>query len=105
MTKNRKTSNARLRLGRKRIVLAGSDEIDRYSDIAARFMRDLFELEPSDYLITDDSTLRDFTFLGISDTTPTWVRIEELYGLSRLEVGSERLLHIFAAIERNRAVN
>jgi hypothetical protein len=66
---------------------------------------DLFEFEPSDYLITDDSTLRDLTFLGTSDTTPIWVRIEQLYGLTRLEAGSEHLLDIFAAIERDRAAN
>ena len=105
MTKNRKVSVLPRRPGRKRVTVASSDEIDRYSDIAARFMLDVFEFEPGDYAISDESTLRDFTFLGISDTTPAWVRIEELYGLSRIEVGSEHLLHIFAAIERGRVAN
>ena len=72
MNKNRKVSVAR----RKAVTLAPSDEIDRYSEAAARFILEIFALEASDYLITDESTLRDFTFLGISDTTPTWARIE-----------------------------
>jgi hypothetical protein len=105
MTKKRKSAAAPRRLGRKRITLASSDEIDHFSGTSASFMREVFELEPSDYVISDESTLRDFTFLGMSDTTPAWLRIEELYGLSRLEVRSEHLLHILAAIERIRVAN
>jgi hypothetical protein len=105
MTKRRKVPVAHRRSGQKRAVLAASDEIDQYREIAARVMRDLFELEPDDYLITDESTLRDFTFFGMSDTAPTWAHIKERYGLSRNEVGSESLFHLFAAIARARSVH
>jgi hypothetical protein len=105
MKKKRKSTAAPRRLGSKLISFASSDEMRHFSSTAASFMQEVFELEPSDYVISDESTLRDFTFLGMSDTTPAWVRIEELYGLSRLEVRSEHLFHIFAAIERNRVAN
>jgi hypothetical protein len=105
MPKKRNYLAGPLRTSRKRIAPAPSNEIEKYSDVAAEFLRAVFEMEPGDYAISDESTLRDFTFLAMSDTAPAWAKIEELYGLGRIDIGSEYLLHIFAAIERGRVAN
>lgn len=39
---------------------APTDGIEKYRDIADDFMRRIFEMEPEEYLITDESWLSDF---------------------------------------------
>jgi len=63
-------------------------------------MREIFDLEPGDYVISDESQLREFTDFGVSDTLPAWRRINTFYAVDKTAVGSERLVDIFLAIER-----
>jgi len=68
-------------------------------------MEQVFDLEPGEYLISDESDLLDFTDFGSSDTTETWKRITAAYGVSLADVGSERLVNIFAVITQRRNVH
>jgi hypothetical protein len=46
-----------------------------------------------------------FTDFGSSDTTETWKRITEFYGVSLADIGSERFVNIFTAITQRRNVH
>ncbi len=70
------------------------------AQVANEFMREILDLEPGSYVISDESNLRDFTDFGASDTLPLWKRIKRSYAIDKAEVGSERLADIFLAIER-----
>ncbi|MGQ0654878.1 MAG: hypothetical protein ACT4P4_21865 [Betaproteobacteria bacterium] len=53
-------------------------------------------------LLTDESNLRDFTDYGSADTSPIWSRIAEIYMVNKSDAPSEKLVDIFAAIQRRR---
>ena len=86
------------------VTFAPTDKVDAYPEIAAEFMSDIFELDPGDYLITDEADVLDFTPMDESGTTETWRRIEAAYGISFSEVESGRLARIFEAIANRRRV-
>jgi len=44
----------------KRIELAPTEELDMFRSLAEEFMEAIFCMEPGSYLITDESSLRDF---------------------------------------------
>jgi hypothetical protein len=69
----------------KQVTYAPSLKIERLSSIAERFMLDVFEMPPTDYAISDESELSDFTDFCSPDTSEAWHRIGELYGLYRDE--------------------
>ena len=73
-----------------------------FARIAEVFMEEIFDLAPGDFVISDDSQLRDFTDFGMSDTLPVWNRIRVSYAIDRVDAGSEFLVDIFLAIERRR---
>ena len=93
------------RLKGRRITYASTERIEEFSRLCNEFMQQVFDLEPGEYLISDESDLRDFTDFGSSDTTETWKRITEVYGVSLADAGSERLVNIFAAITQRRSVH
>ena len=110
MTSNRvptkpKRPRAPRRADGQRITVAPCEQIERYRDIGEAFMQDVFGLGPGDYLVTDESTLLDFTDWWTSDTALVWAAIEARYGIGRKDVGSEILLHLYAAISRRRGAN
>jgi hypothetical protein len=88
----------------KQFVLSSTDSVEVFQEIADRFMLEIFELEPGEYIITDESDIRDFTSFGISDTGPVWRQIAAVYGISREEVGSGRLVKIFRTIAERQKV-
>lgn len=45
----------------KRIEWDSSTGVDMFGEISADFMQRMFDLMPGEYLITDESSLRDFT--------------------------------------------
>ena len=63
-------------------------------------MSTIFELDPGDYLITDEASVLDFTPPDESDTTDIWFRIEETYGIDKADVGSDLLVRIFESISK-----
>jgi|SRR5882672_3995415 len=86
----------------KTVTLASTDGVDAHSDIAAQFMSTIFELDLGDYLITDEASVLDFTPADESDTTESWSRIEETYGITKADVGSDLLVRIFESISKPR---
>lgn len=88
----------------KKISYAPADRIDQFSQIASDFMLEVFDFLPGDYFITDESSLRDFTDFGSSETSEIWSRICNLYAFGRADVPSERLVDIFAAIQARRTL-
>jgi hypothetical protein len=83
-----------------KIEYAPTGKVEMLAQVAHDFMQEIFDLEPGSYVISDESDLRDFTDFGVSDTLPLWKRIKASYAFDKADVGSERLVDIFLAIER-----
>ena len=88
----------------KRVTYASTDRVDELRKVADDFMMEVFDFLPSDYLITDESSLPDFTEFASSDTSLTWNRISEIYAIGKADVPSQKLVDIFAEILRRRNV-
>ena len=88
----------------KKITYASTDRVYEYRRLADDFMMEIFDFLPGDYLITDESSLRDFTDFASSDTSPIWRRITDIYRIERTDVPSERLADIFAEIQKRRTL-
>jgi hypothetical protein len=88
------------RLEEKEIVYSSTERIDAFLYLADDFIEKVLDAEPYGYFISDKSELSDFLDMDARDTAPFWARIEEIYGLSKSDVNSERLLDIFAEIAR-----
>lgn len=86
----------------KKITFASTERIEEFAKLVDDFMEQVFDFEPGEYLITDESDLLDFTEMGSSDTSEIWKRIEEIYGVALADVGSARLVNIFTEITRRR---
>ncbi|OGT83228.1 MAG: hypothetical protein A3H91_15110 [Gammaproteobacteria bacterium RIFCSPLOWO2_02_FULL_61_13] len=86
----------------KRITFASTEQIESFAQLTNAFMENIFDLEPGEYLITDESDLRDFTDMGSADTSKIWLSITEHYGIDHSDVGSERFVKIFSEILRRR---
>jgi hypothetical protein len=83
----------------KKVTYASTDRVEQFRKVAGNFMMDVFDFLPGDYLITDESSLRDFTDFGSPDTSQLWRRITEIYGIRKADVPSERLVDIFTEIQ------
>jgi len=92
------------RFAGKKITFASTERTEEFRQLASDFMGQVFNFLPSEYLISDESDLLDFTEMGSSDTSEIWIRITELYGISLADVESERLVNIFTEITRRRNV-
>lgn len=88
----------------KKVKFASTDRIEKFGHVASDFMEEIFELLPGEYLITDESDVGDFTEMESSDTSEIWGRIRENYGIAESDVGSGRLVDIFAEIARRRNI-
>src|SRR5476651_1816836 len=82
----------------KTVTIASTDVVDTYPQVASAFMSQICDLDPGDYLITDEADVLDFTPFDESDTTEIWARIESTYGITQSDVGSGLLVRIFEAI-------
>jgi hypothetical protein len=88
----------------KTIKFASAERVEAFRRIADDFMLEIFDLIPGEYLITDESSLRDFTDEGSSDTSSLWALVTKTYGIDRVHVPSEKLVDIFAEIEGRKRV-
>ena len=86
----------------KKITFASTERIEEFTQLADEFMDRVFDLEPGEYLITDESDVLDFIEMGSSDTSEIWKRIEGIYGVALADVGSGRLVDVFTEIARRR---
>ncbi|HEX9878774.1 MAG TPA: hypothetical protein VGB25_01120 [Candidatus Binatia bacterium] len=85
----------------KRIEHAPTDELDMFRSFEDEFMQEIFCMEPGSYLITDESSLRDF--LGVEDLELPDIhcKIREVYGVEVSDIVSGSLVEIFARIHRH----
>jgi hypothetical protein len=90
------------RFAGKKITFASTERIEDFGQLASDFMGQVFDFLPGEYLISDESDLLDFTDMDSSDTSEIWKRITEVYGVSLVDVESERLVNIFTEITRRR---
>lgn len=86
----------------KKISFASTARVEAFAHIATEFMEEVFDLLPGDYIISDESELRDFMELGSSETSVVWARIYEVFGIDRAHGASNRLVDIFVEIDRRR---
>jgi len=86
----------------KSITFTSTERIEDFGQLASDFMGQVFDFLSGEYLISDESDLLDFTDMGSSDTSEIWKRITEVYGVSLVDVESERLVNIFTEITRHR---
>ena len=82
----------------KKIEFAPTNRIESTQEIADEFMFEIFNFEAGEYLLTDESSICDFTEIGSSDTTPIWNKITNQYGINREQVQSDKLVDIFDTI-------
>jgi hypothetical protein len=87
----------------KKVTFASTERIEEFAQLADEFMERIFDLEPGEYLITDESDVRDFTEMGSSDTSEIWKRIDEVYGIVNADVRSGRLVDILTKVVQRRS--
>ena len=87
---------------KKKIEIAASDRVEDMSGIADEFMSEILDFLPGECLITDESSLWDFTDFGSSDTSEIWSRINDVYAIERRDVRSEKLVDILSEIRARR---
>jgi hypothetical protein len=85
----------------KRIELATTEELDMFRSLAEEFMEAIFCMEPGSYLITDESSLRDFKGIEELELPDMHRRIREIYGVDVSDMVSENLVEIFARIHKH----
>jgi hypothetical protein len=72
--------------------------VEAAGQLADDFMFDIFDFDAGDYLITDESSLADYTDIGSSDSSPSWKLIKDKYRVSPEDCRSDKLVDIFDAI-------
>lgn len=71
-------------LKRKHIVFTDSDRIDQYNQLAIDFMESIFNLDESEFLITNESSLGDFASCNLSeDSYDETKSLNEIYAFGR----------------------
>jgi len=85
---------------RKSIELAPTTGIDMFLEIAEDFMQCIFGFEPGEYLITDESSLFDFTGVNEMGLSNIQKKIQDVYHLDVSDVESGNLLTLFMRIHR-----
>jgi hypothetical protein len=89
----------------KKIEFASTLGMDAFRDISEDFMKKVFGLDVGDYLITDESRLRDFVGIDETDLVDSHGKIRREYGLDVSQVLSGNLLAIFKRIHRKKSLH
>lgn len=86
----------------KKIEFASTQGIEICKEIAEDFMERIFDFEPGEYLITDESSLFDFTGLDEMEMTDIYKKIWGAYNLDVSDIESGNLLEIFTRIHKKK---
>ncbi len=86
----------------KKIEYAPSTGVDMFLNISEDFMKKIFNFEPDEYLISDESSLFDFTGLDEMELTDIQKRIRDVYDLDVSDIASGNLLEIFMRIHHSK---
>ena len=84
----------------KKITFDTTTGIDKYYKISKDFMKKIFDFEPGDYLITDESSLCDFSGLEEMELTDIQNKIRDVYDSDVSDIKSGNLLEIFMRIHK-----
>jgi hypothetical protein len=87
----------------KRIEVASTSGIELYDDIAEEFMLRILGFEPDEYLITDESSLRDFVGVDDPELAAIHRKIRGVYAVDVSDLESGNLLEIFERLRQPRA--
>ena len=87
----------------KKVTFASTERIEEFAQLMDDFMEQIFGLERGEYLITDESDVRDFTEMGSSDSSQIWKRIDEVCGIVSADVRSGRLVDILTEVVQRRS--
>ena len=85
----------------KRIEFAPTEELDMFRSLADEFMEEIFCMEPGSYLITDESSLRDFQGVEDMELPDIHGKIQEVYGVDVSDIVSGNLVEIFVRIHKH----
>ena len=86
----------------KKIEYAPSTGVDMFLNISEDFMKKIFYFEPDEYLISDESSLFDFTGLDEMELTDVQKKIQDVYDLDVSDIASGNLLEIFMRIHHSK---
>jgi len=86
----------------KKIEFAPTTGVDMFLKISDEFMKKIFGFAPGDYLISDESSLYDFTGLNEWDFTDIQKKIRDVYDLDISDIDSGNLLEIFKRIHNKK---
>jgi hypothetical protein len=73
-----------------------------FREVAEDFMRRIFDFEPGDYLISDESILFDFTGMEEMELKDIQQKIREIYDVDVADLASSNLLEIFARLHHGK---
>ena len=86
----------------KKIEFAPTTGIDRFFGISKEFMKKIFDFDPGEYLISDESSLHDFMGLDEMELSDIQKRIQDIYEIDVSDLESGNLLDIFTRIYHKR---
>jgi hypothetical protein len=87
----------------KRTEFAPTTGIDKFRAISENFMNIIFGLEPGEYLISDESSLYDFTGLDEMELPDIHKKIQDMYNIDVSDIKSRNLLEIFRRISDSKS--
>jgi len=76
--------------------------VDSILHVSVPFMKNIFGLEPNEYMISDESRLSDFTDFGSGDVAPIIRKIRKVYGIDVSDAHRGNLLEIFQILDLHR---
>jgi hypothetical protein len=85
-------------LNGKKIELAPTTGIEGFVEIYEEFIKSVFDLEPGEYLITDESSLHDFIGMDEIQLSDIHNTVQELYAVDVSDIKNGNLLEIFKRI-------
>ena len=72
-----------------------------FRSLADEFMEEIFSMEPGSYLITDESSLRDFQGVEDLELPDIHRKIFEVYGVDVSDIVSGNLVEVFVRIHKH----
>ena len=85
----------------KKIEFAPTTGVEMFVEISEEFMKKIFDFEPGGYLITDESSLYDFTGLDEMKLSEIEKKIRDVYDVDVSDIQSGNLLEIFMRIHHH----
>ena len=86
----------------KKIDFAPTTGIDRFFEISEEFMKKIFDFELREYLISDESSLNDFTGLDEMELSDIQKRIQDVYDIDVSDIESGNLLEIYTRVHHKK---